>query len=338
MDMPVAVDVSAVGKTFPTAYGYIAWLRSLGRAPRRTVLSDISFAVQRGEVFGLLGANGAGKSTLLRMLSGIVLPDAGCITIEGADAIREPLELRRRIGLCTGEERSFYYRLSARANLEYFAVLTGVPCRELRARVEQVAAAVDLTHELDRRFDQFSAGMRQRLSFARALLGDPDVLLLDEPTRAVDPVHTYELRRFVRDELAGRQGKTIILATNVLEEAWELCDRIAVLRGGRIVTIASPAELGRMAASRRRYTIDVDEIDTALIARMNDVRGIVAFSHEREAEGMRLTVDLDDEEYTLTELLRAVSANGISILGVRPDPARPSDIFARLTDEDFDAR
>jgi ABC-2 type transport system ATP-binding protein len=336
MASPLAVDVSAVRKTFPKAFGYVAWLRALGRTERRTVLSDITFSVKRGELFGLLGANGAGKSTVLRMLSGLVRPDSGRIVVGGADAVTQSLKMRARIGLCTGEERSFYYRLTARSNLEYFGALAGIPRAALGARIEEVASTVDLAADLDRRFDEFSAGMRQRLSFARALLGKPDVLLLDEPTRAVDPVHTYELRRFIRDELVDRQGKTVILATNLLDEAWELCDRIAILRDGHIVTIASPAELGRMTHTTLRYTVDIDMLDDALVARVSSVPGVIGFSHAPAGSGTCLSIDLDQDSRTLTNVLRAVSANGVSVRSIRPDTVRPAEIFSRLTDVTFD--
>jgi ABC-2 type transport system ATP-binding protein len=327
----VAAELSGVGKTFPTAFGYVSWIKSWGRPERRIALSDVSFSVRRGELFGLLGANGAGKSTVLRVLAGLVLPDAGHVAIEGIDALAEPLRVRAHVGLCTGEERSFYYRLTARSNLEYFGTLAGVNRHDLPRRIEEVARTVDLFDDLDRRFDQFSAGMRQRLSFARALIGDPDVLLLDEPTRAVDPVHTYELRRFIREDVVGRFGKTVILATNQLEEAWELCDRIAVLREGRLVTVASPAELGRMASPRRRYAIGFDRIDDLLLRRVRAVPGLIDVSSGPTAAGMSLSVDIDDGPRTLTDLMRAVSANGASITSVSPESIRPADIFAHLT-------
>jgi ABC-2 type transport system ATP-binding protein len=338
IDESLAVDVSGVRKTFPEPFGYYSWVRSLGRRQRRTVVEEVSFAVKRGELFGLLGANGAGKSTVLRMLAGLVLPDAGRIVVCGVDAVAHPLAMRRKLGLCTGEERSFYYRLTARSNLEYFGALAGIRRSALRARVEEVAATVDLAGDLDRRFAQFSAGMRQRMSFARALLGEPELLLLDEPTRAVDPVHTYELRRFIRDELVDRQGKTVVLATNLLDEAWELCDRIAILRAGRIVTIASPDELGRMTRSAtQRYTIEVDAVDEALLARVRAVPGIIGFTQTERADAICLSIDMDLDPQTLTKLLRMVTANGVAVSSVRPEVTRPSDVFSRLTDEAFRA-
>jgi ABC-2 type transport system ATP-binding protein len=333
-----AVTVTGVDKALPATHGYLSWLKHRGSPPRRTVLTNITFGVERGELFGLLGANGAGKSTLLRMLAGLIHPDSGAITIDGRDASAAAPAQRQTIGLCTGEERSFYYRLSARSNLAYFGALAGVKRRDLPDRIEAIARTVDLQRDLDRRFDGFSAGMRQRLSFARALLAEPDVLLLDEPTRAVDPTHAHELRRFVRDELVTKRGKTVILATNLLDEAWELCDRIAVLRAGRIVSIATPAELGRLHAHVRRYVIDLDRIDAQFLDRVRQVSGLTRVSTAPTDEGVQLAVDMDDNPRTLTELLQALGANGVSITRVQPEDVRPIDIFTRLTGVLDDAR
>jgi ABC-2 type transport system ATP-binding protein len=333
-----AVLVTGVHKALPATHGYLSWLKHRGSPPRRTILSDITFGVKRGELFGLLGPNGAGKSTLLRMLAGLIHPDSGEIIIDGLATSALPMAGRRAIGLCTGEERSFYYRLSARSNLAYFGALAGLGRRELPDRIEAIARTVDLHRDLDRRFDGFSAGMRQRLSFARALLADPDILLLDEPTRAVDPTHAHELRRFVRDELVTKLGKTVILATNLLEEAWELCDRVAVLRAGRIVSIAAPAELGRLHAPGRRYAIDLDRIDAQFLDRVRSVPGLIGFSTVSAGDGVKLSVDIDEDPRTLTNLLHEVSANGVSITQVRPENVRPIDVFTRLTGLLDDAR
>ena len=182
------LHIEHVTKSFPATSSIAAWARARGRVPRRRVLHDIDFTVAHGELFGLLGANGAGKTSLLKMLATLSIPDSGCITLDGIDVVRHPLEARRRIGLCTAEERSFYFRLTGRANLHFFGSLVGLRGRVLRERIEEVAELVDLGEALDRAFHGYSSGMRQRLTVARALLADPDVLFLDEPTRAVDPV------------------------------------------------------------------------------------------------------------------------------------------------------
>ena len=207
------------------------------------MLFDVSLSVAR-RAFGLLGPNGAGKTTLLKLLATLTTPDRGRMTIDGIDVMKRPKEATRRVGLCSSEERSFYFRLTARQNLEFFGALVGLYGKVLHARIDEVMELVDLSHAVDMRVANFSSGMRQRITVARALLTDPPVLFLDEPTRAVDPVHALELRKLIRRDLVERAGKTIILATNTLEEAWEICDRVAVVNGGRIVACGPPASWG----------------------------------------------------------------------------------------------
>jgi ABC-2 type transport system ATP-binding protein len=335
---PDFVEADQLTKTFPTAVGVVPWARKLGRVERRTALESVSFGVRRGELFGLLGTNGAGKSTILRILAGSIVPDQGTVRVGGIDARTAPLMLRRMVGLCCTDERSFYYRLSARRNLEYFGALTGLYGKPLRERIAAVVRAVDLEVDLDLRFDAFSSGMKQRLGIARALLGDPEVLIFDEPTRAVDPAHTASIRAFIRDELVGRCSKTVVLATNVLEEAWDLCDRIAVLRGGRIAAIAPPSQLDARPDAPLRYEIVVDRSDEGLFARTRAVPGLLELRVSGDAQVVLLDVLLAREPRALTELLRAVSANGACVTSVRPQEPRPAEIFAGLVSERRDVR
>ena len=326
-----SVAVEDVVKTFPKRHDVLTWVRHRGNPPRFRAIDDVSFHVPRGELFGLLGENGAGKSTILQMLSGLTTPDAGTIRVAGIDgsaSAAASCEVRSRIGLCTAEERSFYYRLSARANLNFFGTLGGLHGCALKQRVDIVARFVDLREQLDRNFETFSSGMRQRLAIARALLTDPPVLLLDEPTRAVDPVHAREIRTLIRS-LVVDGGKTAILCTNLLDEAWELCDRIAVIAAGKIITIGSPAELAARGA-RRRYAVLLDRLDADLIDRTRAVAGVSQMVVEDHPRGVRLVVDLDDGPRTLTDLLRAVSMNGVAVERVAPEDADPFHVYASL--------
>ncbi len=282
-------------------------------------------------MFGLLGENGAGKSTILQMLSGLTTPDRGAIRIDGITAGADAASsraLRAQIGVCSAEERSFYDRLTARQNLRFFGTLCGLHGSGLDERVDHVTRFVDLSAALDRPFETFSSGMRQRLAIARALLADPPVLLLDEPTRAVDPVHAREIRTLIRSLIVER-GKTAVLCTNLLDEAWELCDRIAVIAAGSIITIARPDELLAQAA-RRRYALLFDRMDPTVIERARAVAGLADLAVESHPRGMRMIVELDDHPRTLTELLHAVSSNGVAVAHVAPDDPSPYQIYASL--------
>lgn len=197
-------------------------------------LNGVDLSVAPGEILALLGHNGAGKSTLLRILATTVIPDGGSARVAGFDVVSEPEQVRRRLGITLGDERSWYWRLSGRKNLEFFATLYGFSRRQAAARVAELLDELELTYAADRRFDGYSTGMRMRLSLARAMLPDPPVLLLDEPTRSLDPVAAASFRDQVAT-LAHAQGKAILLTTHDLHEASALAHRIAVLTRGRIV-------------------------------------------------------------------------------------------------------
>ena len=329
------LTVEHVDKSFPVMHGFGAMLRTLTgqHIPRRQVLFDVSLRVERGELFGLLGPNGAGKSTLLKLLATLTVPDRGRMTIDGIDVAAEPLEAKRRIALCASDERSFYFRLTARQNLEFFGALVGLSGRNLLKRIDECIERVDLTSHLDRRLGGFSSGMRVRLTVARALLGDPSVLFFDEPTRAVDPVHAEDLRQLIRRELVEKGGKTVILATNLLEEAWEVCDRVAVVNHGRIVAIGPPRELDDELGAVARYRVTLAEVDDDLVARTRTIPGFRDLRIVRSERGVDLHVDMDPREGTLGALMRAVSWDGAALRDFRPIDPEAIEIFKKVMND-----
>lgn len=200
-------------------------------------LAGLDLDVSPGEIVAVLGPNGAGKSTLLRILATVVLPDAGSAYVQGFDVVRQPSATRRSLGIAIGDERSWYWRLSGRHNLEFFASLYGLRRRAAATRAATLLAEFDLIEAADRRFDGYSAGMRSRLSLARALLPDPPVLLLDEPTRSLDPVAAISFRDRVL-QLGHGEGKAVLLATHDLHEAAAISDRVLVLDRGKVAASA----------------------------------------------------------------------------------------------------
>jgi len=199
------------------------------------VLRDIDLSVGRGEILGLLGTNGAGKTTLLKILATLILPTAGRITIGGVDLIHEPHRAIQLVSLVTADERSFYWPLTGRQNLEFFAAFQGLSRHAARRRIEELQEQLGL-EALDRQFGIYSTGMRHRLAIARGLLRRPPILLLDEPTRSLDPVAANGLHRLIRDMLVTQLGCTVVLATHNLQEAEELCDRVVFLHKGRLLS------------------------------------------------------------------------------------------------------
>lgn len=236
------IETWGLGKTFTPP----PWPLSLGgRRLQRPVraLHGVTLRIEPGEILGLLGPNGAGKTTLLRVLATLVLPSEGRAQVAGADIIRDGAAVRHAIGLAPGQERGFYWRLSGQENLEFFAGLLGMASAAARRRAEAALETVDLVHQAREIVERYSAGMRQRLGIARALLGDPQVLLLDEPTRSLDQDAAARTHGLIR-RLASESGTTVLLATHHPAEAAALCARVAILVGGTLREVVSTSELG----------------------------------------------------------------------------------------------
>jgi len=205
-----------------------------------TAVDHINLQVEKGTVFGFLGPNGAGKSTTIRMLCTLLTPSSGTATVAGFDLIREPAEVRRKIGLVS-EKLILYPRLTAAENLMFFGRMYGMEESHLRKRIDELLGLVQLTPFKDKLIGGFSSGMRQRVNIIRGLLHDPEILFLDEPTTALDPQSTRFVRDLVKDLRS--HGRTIVLTTHVMEEADELSDRIEIIDHGKIIGSGTPQAL-----------------------------------------------------------------------------------------------
>ncbi len=239
----VAVHVDSLQKRFAVRRSWHATLRSPRESAHVQALAEVSLSVPAGSCFGILGPNGAGKSTLFRILSTLVLPDAGTATICGLDAVQDAAAVRELLSSAGADERSLFWRISAQENLRLYASLQGMRGATRAERVEEALAIVGLEKMGGQLVGRFSSGLRQRLLLARALLGRPRVLLLDEPTRSLDPVAARAFREFLRKEIVERQGCTVLIATHGADEAFDLCDRVAVLHAGQVVAQGRAADL-----------------------------------------------------------------------------------------------
>ena len=237
-----AVAVSTLSKRFAVRRGWAETVRHPWSGPRVTALDRVDLTVRRGECFGLLGQNGAGKTTLFKILATLIEPDEGAAAVLGHDTVSAGAAVRRSLAPVIANERSLYWRLSARDNLSLFAALLGLDRQEGSSRIAAVLETVALA-DTSQMVALYSTGMKQRLLIARALLSRPAVLLLDEPTRSLDPISAEEFRRFLRNDLLHRGETTVLLATHDAEEVRDLCDRVAILDHGRILTTGSTAEL-----------------------------------------------------------------------------------------------
>jgi len=234
--MPPVIEVSKLVKVFRPGKGIARWLSASPIQQEIRVFEGLDLNIRQGEIFALLGSNGAGKTTLLKVLATLLRPDAGTVRIAGNDVVTAARKARAKIGWVHSDERSFYWRLSGRENLRFFGRLWNRTGKGLENRIGELADLLGMEAFLDQRFDAYSTGMRQRLAVARGLLGGAEVLLLDEPTRGLDPQTAGNLLRSFR-LLTEHSGATVLMVTHRIDEVSTVCDRIGILHRGRIEEI-----------------------------------------------------------------------------------------------------
>ncbi len=238
-----AIAVEALEKYFPPALsGWRAFVQPVAR-PTELALAGVSFTVGCGEAVALVGPNGAGKSTLLRILATLIIPTRGRATLAGFDVERDATRARSQFGYHTGGDEGFYGRLSGRQNLTFFAAMNNITGADAKACIARVAEWMGISEELDRQVRTYSTGMTHRLGLARALLHSPSILLLDEPTRSLDPLAAADFRCQLKEELVRRRGASLLFASHSLSEVEEIADRVVLLEAGRILACDTPRGL-----------------------------------------------------------------------------------------------
>ncbi|MGH2537281.1 MAG: ABC transporter ATP-binding protein [Candidatus Promineifilaceae bacterium] len=323
--MDIAVETHRLTKSFDRPAGW----RRLVRQRGITAVDDVSLSVPAGELFGLLGPNGAGKTTLVKLLCTLILPTSGCASIAGY-GLNQPGKIRQAVGLVVSDERSFYWRLSARRNLRFFAAMVGLRGSAAERRVEETLEAIDLRPFADQPFSTFSTGMKQRLAIGRSLMHRPRVLFLDEPSRSLDPIATGRLHALIQDLIAS-QGVTIFLITHDLNEAEKLCGRVALMHKGRIRVVGRPADLRRQLQPQLSYALRVSgygpEAESALRGLAPDLR------HTPAAGRDELRFQLGESDGRLDAVLDCLRRHQVTIHSIEGHPPSLEEVFAHYADE-----
>jgi ABC-2 type transport system ATP-binding protein len=304
--MPDAIAVDALTRTFGTLHA----------------LDGLSFTVAPGEVFGVLGHNGAGKTTLVRVINSILAPTSGSVRVLGLDSATQGSAVRRQTGVLT-ETPSLYERLTARDNLKLFATLYEVP--NAAARVAEMLSLFNLTDRASDRAGGFSKGMKQRLALARALVHDPQILFLDEPTAALDPEAARTVTTLI-ETLSRESGRTIFLATHNLAEAQRLCSRVAILSRGKLLALGTTAELGHQLWNA--LWLDFDLRVPPTLELLTTLKASEAV-RDLQVQGVSLSVQVGDEAH-IPALIVVVATNGGQIMRVNPRQHSLEDIYFEL--------
>ncbi len=286
---------------------------------RREAVADVSFELSAGEVFGFLGPNGAGKTTTIRMLVGLARPDRGRVRIRGFDLQKDYARAMERVG-CIVEAPDLYRYLTGRENLEQFARMLPNGARE---RIGELARLVNLEGRLDEKVSTYSLGMRQRLGIAQALLGAPDLLILDEPANGLDPAGIREIRQLVR-RLASEHGIAVFVSSHLLAEVEQMCDRVAIIHRGRTLAQGTVRDLVETAGSGRRL-FRVRPVEPALPILRRLAEGGEAEPEGEDAIRARMPAD------RVPEALASLIASGVSVYGVERLGSSLEEVFLEVT-------
>ncbi|MEJ2854967.1 MULTISPECIES: ABC transporter ATP-binding protein [unclassified Saccharothrix] len=279
-----------------------------------TALDGLSLDIPSNEVHGLLGPNGAGKTTLCKVLSTVLLPTGGSAEVFGLDVVAQAHEVRPLIGIVFGGERGLYGKLTARQTLRYWAALYKLPDTRAKARTDELLDRLGLTAKADDLVETYSRGMKQRLHLARGLIGDPRLILLDEPTTGMDPVAAHDFRALIGELRA--EGRTILITTHDMDEAEEVCDRVTLIDHGRVLATESPRGLAEMSGLHRWV-----EAETAL-----DVSGLPGVLGTERRDGLLRVRVVDDAAARV--VLDFLLDNGVR--SVRAVPPRLEDVYLDL--------
>lgn len=310
--------VTGLVKRYPRNRDLLRFLRHPLRREYTEVLHGVDLHIPRGGVYALLGPNGAGKTTLLKLLSGLLLPDSGQIVVDGIDHSGDPHRLRDQVSLAVCDERSFYWRISARENLRFFATLYGLHGKGRDGRISECLELVGLEGVAERRYMELSSGMRQKLALARGLLVEPSILMMDEPTRSLDPESTVRIHEVVGKILAQDPQRIILYSTHDLAEAESISSHVIILRNGRIVTQRSLSE----AHSDRGVIYRIRTYPPVSEALLEALPGVDVMGDHEGTVAVRLA-DLQ----RLGAILEALRGSGLELLELVQEQSSLRDLY-----------
>ena len=237
------ISIQNVKMNYPIPKRYIDLIFHPINKKYFTALHKMNFEIREGDRIAFLGANGAGKTTLLKLIGGLLYPTSGNVYVNNFDTIKQNLKARKCVGFVLNEERSFYWRLTGIQNLRFFGILDNWKGAALEKKIEELILMVGLENAANKVFAGYSSGMKQRLAIARGLLSDPDILILDEPTRTLDPISAGDIKNIITQRIHEKKERTLLIATHKLDEAQALCNQVCIMKSGRILIHSSLEEL-----------------------------------------------------------------------------------------------
>lgn len=298
------------------------------RYATKTAIEGMSFQVEKGEILGFLGPNGAGKTTTMRIIAGFMPASDGSVRVDGFDVFENPLDVRRRIGYLP-ESPPLYLEMNVAGYLRFVAKIKGVPKEKLDDEVDRVMERVSITDVKERIIARLSKGYKQRVGLAQALLNDPPVLILDEPTIGLDPKQIHEVRQLIKD-LAG--SHTVVLSTHILPEVEQTCHRVIIIDRGKIVAVDTPQNLRFQLQGAERVLIEVQGPLSEITSKLKAMPGVIDVRELEDNDGRhRFQIEGELRKDIRNDLARTIVQNGWGLYELQSATMSLEDIFLKLT-------
>ena len=293
-------------------------------------IEDVSFHVERGEVLGFLGPNGAGKTTTMRILTGYMPPTRGKVTLAGYDIVEQSLEVRRKVGYLP-ETVPLYTDMTVNSYLKYMGTLRQMPPKNIKRRINEVIDVCRLGDYRSTLIGKLSKGFRQRVGIAQAILHEPEVLVLDEPTIGIDPIQVVETRRLIQD--LGRE-QTVVLSSHILPEVSMICDRVLIIHEGKIVAEDTPSNLAERLQGSEQMEVEIGGPVSQVLPALRAVNGVASVSHQSSQGKDVYTIQANEGQDMRDDISRAVIGGGWSLLSMQTVGMSLEEIFLRLTTDE----
>lgn len=326
--MEKIVEVRDVKKTF------VIKKKKFFRVVEKTefkAVKGVSFDINKGEIFGLLGPNGAGKTTVIKMIMGLLKPTDGIVLVNGVDTDKEQIKALSQIGSVLAGDRSVYWKLTARENLEYFGNLYGLSTKEAKIRTEEILTKLGIIDKADVTVEKFSTGMKQKVALGKALIPNAPVVLLDEPTLGLDPQSALNLREIIMN--LKEEGKTILLTTHYMEEADYLCDRIAIIDNGKVIALDTSEKLKEEVSKVKIIKLEVDKINTNTVENLKKIAYVenVLENYLEDTGNYEILIHHTDGNEIVQEIINIVTKENLSIKNMNVLKPSLEDVFIKLT-------
>jgi ABC-2 type transport system ATP-binding protein len=335
VDNDVAVSLVELSKTYPVPFLRLKQFFGRKGKPPVEALRRVSFDVKRGEIFGLIGRNGAGKTTITKIIATLVQPTAGKVAVNGFDSVEDDQSVRSQVGLAGAEERSFYWRLTGEQNLLFFARLYGMKDSSAKARITELLHQFELQDARRRRFGELSTGNKQRLAVVRALLSNPPILLLDEPTRSLDPLAASRMRKLIASLSHQDPPVTILLTSHNLNEVESLCDRVAIISRGEIKATDSPTKLSTFSSDKELIHVTVQGMDEASARLLVGETVQLTNTRRLDEDSILVSFERESDDRQLDSFLRVIQQHQGTILNIeteRPTLLRALESYENESD------